>query len=72
MKKTLLIIGIVLIAAGVLSLLFSALVSYVRANLLDGSPEHYAALKRRVAVFLTVGIVLTVAGVACAVIQTKL
>jgi len=72
MNKVLLIIGIVIIIAGVLSLAFAALnmLGYHRA--LDGSNEFYARLHQRMIAFGITGIILTLAGAACIIIRSKL
>ena len=55
MKTFLLITGIVLIAACVLSVLFAVLNLAAYHNMLDGSPEHYAKMRRRATVYFIVG-----------------
>ena len=69
MKKALLIIGIVLIVAAVLSLSFSLLNRYVYYHMLDGSTEHYAALRHRMTVFFAVGAAAAVIGVGCIIVR---
>ena len=72
MKVFLLIAGVTVIVACVLSVLFAALNTYVYHNMLDGSPEHYAALRKRAVVFFVIGAVLALAGAACLIIRTRL
>ena len=72
MRKLLLIIGIVLIAAGVLALLFAALNLFGYHRVLDGSAELYARLHRRSVLFGTVGLVLASLGTACLIIRSRL
>lgn len=72
MKRVLLIIGIVLIIASILALLYAALSRYGYYHMLDGSAAHYANLHRRMTVSFIVGLVLAVLGAACIIIRTKL
>ena len=72
MKTFLLILGIVLIVAGIISLGVSALFFYARMHTYDGSHELFARQTRTAFISLLVGIVLLVAGVICLVIKTKL
>lgn len=72
MKKLLLIIGIALIAAGVLALLFAWLNRFGYYNLLDGSSEQYAALRRRMNISFIAGLVLASLGAVCLLIRTRL
>lgn len=65
MKSVLLIAGIVLVILCVLSLLFSGLNWFGYYNLLDGTSEQYARLRSRKIIFLIIGIVLAVIGIAC-------
>jgi len=69
LKKLLLIIGILIIIAGVIALLFSALQGYGYYHLLDGDPEMYLGLHRRMILFFVIGIVLVVIGAACMIIR---
>ena len=69
MKNHLLIIGIVVIAVGVIALLFSALQWYGYYHLLDGDSELYIGLHRRMILFLAVGIILVVIGISCIFIR---
>lgn len=72
MKSLLLIVGIVLIIACVLSLLYAALNLLGYSRMLDGSALQYAKMHRRMIVFLVVGIILAIIGAACIVIRTKI
>ncbi|MBR5947387.1 MAG: hypothetical protein IKZ82_01905 [Clostridia bacterium] len=72
MKKFLLIIGVALIAASILALLFAALNRYGYYHALDGSALHFVKLYRRMTVSFIVGLGLAVLGVACIIIRTKL
>jgi len=72
MKVFLLVAGIVLIVACVLSVLFAALNLFGYYHTMDGSNELYARLRSRAAVFFTVGAVLAVAAVVCLVIRIKI
>ena len=65
MKKALLIIGIIIIVAGVLSLLFAGLNLFGYYSVLDGSSELYARMHQRSIVFGVVGIALAVVGAVC-------
>ena len=72
MKKLLLIFGIILIVAGVLALLFAALNRFGYYNLLDGSAEQYAALRRRMNISFFAGLALAALGAVCIFIRTRL
>lgn len=72
MKKLLLILGIVIILAGVTALLFSALNLFGYYHLLDGEADMYVAMHRRMIAFFVIGIVLAVLGTACMSIRTKM
>lgn len=65
MKKALLVVGIIIIIAGVLSLLFAGLNLFGFYNVLDGSSELYARLHQRSIIFAVIGIVLAVIGAVC-------
>ena len=67
----LLIAGIILIIACVLSLLYAALNLYVYYHALDGSAELYSRLHQRTIVFGLIGIVLAVLGAVCFIIRLK-
>ena len=68
MKKWLLIIGIVVLAAGFLFLLGSAFNRFGYYNLMDGSADLYILLHQRMIVCFIIGIALTVIGAGCLVI----
>lgn len=72
MKKVLLIFGIVIISAGVLSLMFAGLNMFAYNGTLDGSAELYGAMQRRMIIFGVVGIVLAIIGTACIIIRSKI
>ena len=72
MKNLLLILGILLSIAGVISLLFSAIQRYGYYNLLDGDADLYMSLHCRMIIFLIIGIVLVVLGVVCFIIRAKM
>lgn len=71
MKKMLLIAGIILIIAGVLSLLYAALNLFGYYHVLDGSTELYSRMYQRMITFGLSGIVLAVLGTACLIIRLK-
>ena len=71
MKKMLLIAGIILIIAGVLSLLYAALNLFGYYHVLDGSAELYSRMYRRMITFGLIGIVLAVLGAVCFFIRLK-
>ena len=64
-KNVLLISGVLIIIAGGIALLFSALQGYGYYHLLDGDPEMYIRMHRRMLQFLVIGIVLVVIGAVC-------
>ena len=72
MKIFLLVLGIVMIAAAVLSVLFAALNLYGYYHTHDGSPELYARMQRRAVIFFIVGAVLAAAAVVCFIVRAKL
>lgn len=72
MKKLLLILGIVIIIAGVIALLFSALQRYGYYNILDGDADLYIELHRRMIISFVIGIVLEVIGVVCLIFRPKM
>lgn len=72
MKKLLLIIGIVIIIAGVVALLFSALQLYGYYHLLDGDADMYVRLRWGMIVSFVIGIVLVAIGAVCLFIRAKL
>ena len=72
MKKNLLIAGIVILIAGILSLSLAALFLFTYRNTLDGSPGFYNRLHQRTVVFFVIGAVLAVAGIVCITIRFKM
>ena len=72
MKKMLLTVGIILIIACVLSLLYAALNLFVYYHALDGSAELYSRLHQRMITFGIIGIVLAVFGTLCFIFRSKL
>lgn len=72
MEILLLIIGIISMIAGVLSLLFAILSRHGYYNLLDGEGDIYTRLRRRMIVFLVVGIILAVIGTVCIIFYSIL
>ena len=72
MKKLLLIIGVVIVIAGVIALLFSALQRYGYYHLLDGDADMYIGLHWRMIISLVIGIVLVAMGAVCLIIRAKL
>ena len=71
MKKLLLIVGIISLAACVLSLLLSALSWLGYYNLMDGSADLYSSLHRRMILWFVIGIVFAVIGTICMFIRFK-
>ncbi|MBO4327323.1 MAG: hypothetical protein J5950_08625 [Clostridia bacterium] len=69
MKKLLLIFGIIIIVAGVVSMLFAALNRFAYYHTLDGSADLYQRLQRRMTVSLVIGIALAVIGTALLIIR---
>lgn len=72
MKKLLLIAGVVIIIAGVITLLFSALQRFGYYHLLDGEADMYIKLHWRMIISFVIGIVLVAIGAACLIIHTKM
>ena len=72
MKKLLLIAGVVIIIAGVITLLFSALQRFGYYHLLDGEADMYIGLYWRMIISLVIGIVLVAIGAVCLIIRTKM
>ena len=71
MKKALKVISIILIAAGVLSLLAAVLFRFAYYHTLDASSSHYARLRNRMTVCFVSGMALAAAGAACILIRRK-
>ena len=72
MRIFLLIVGIVLLVACVLSVLYAALNLYGYYHLLDGTPEHYENLHKKAVAFFIIAAALLVVGVVCLIIRAKL
>lgn len=72
MKKLLLIFGVIIIIACVLSLLFALLNMQAYYNLRDGTPEHYNRLHQKMIVYFIATIVLAVIGILCIIFYLKL
>jgi len=72
MKKLLLILGTVIIIAGVIALLFSAIQRYGYYNILDGDADLYIGLHRRMVISFVIGIIFEVIGVVCLILRTKM
>ena len=72
MKKLLLVIGIVIVVAGIIALLFSAIQLYGYYHLLDGEADMYIGLHRRTIIYFVLGIVFAVIGAVCLIIRTKM
>ncbi len=69
MRNLLLIIGIIGIITGILSLLFAALNRYAYYHALDGSSELYGRLRKRMKLFLVIGLGFVIAGGVCLVVR---
>lgn len=72
MRRLLLIAGIVILIAAVLSLSFAALQYLGYRHALDGSPGFYDRLRTGAAVFFGVGIALAAAGTVCLAVRFRL
>ena len=72
MKKALLIVGIVVIIACVMSLLIAAWNLFAFYHVLDGSPALYDRLHQRSLLCLIIGMVFAVIGTACMIVRSKL
>ena len=71
MKKFLLAVGIILIAAAVLSLLFAAFCRHAYLGAMDASHEQLERLLKRAVVCFAAGLVLAAVGTACLIIRLK-
>ena len=71
MRRALLIAGVVLLAVGVPALAFAALSLFGYHHVLDGSPELYASLRLKAAVFFAIGGLLLLGGAACLFFRFK-
>ena len=72
MKKALLIIGIVLAAAGLVSLLIGGLFGFSFRHTLDGSSQLYERLRSNEIRFFLIGAALEAAGIAGIVVGAVL
>ena len=72
LKKLLLIAGVVIIVAGVIALIFSALQRYGYYHLLDGDADLYLRLHWRMIISFVIGIVLVAIGAVCLIIHAKM
>ena len=72
MKNLLLAVGILLLVACLLFLVFAAFCQYGRYHVLDGSPVLYKRLERRALISCAVGVVLALGGIACIVIRSRI
>lgn len=72
MKKSMLIFGILFLIPSVLSLLYAALNWFAFTHTLDGSGSFYQAVHARMILFLIIGIVLGVAGVALLLLRKRM
>lgn len=71
MKQLLLILGIVLTAAGGLCLLMGVFCLFAAMNTLDGSSSFYAKRFRLAFLFLAAGAVVLLAGIVCLICRKK-
>ncbi|MBR5048543.1 MAG: hypothetical protein IKX74_02685 [Erysipelotrichaceae bacterium] len=62
MKKTLMIIGIILLVTAALCLLAALFFHHMHGSVMDGSAALYARLQNRFLLFLRIGIALGAAG----------
>lgn len=72
MKKLLLIVGIILLAACVLALAVAVWNRFAYHHVLDGSAALYDRLRLRMNVSFIVGGVLAAVGAVCLIVRTKL
>ena len=72
MKNLLLTVGIVMIAAALISLLLAVLHLIGYHNVLDGSAELYDRLHGRMICFFAVGGVLAVIGAVCLIVRCRM
>ena len=71
MKKLLLIVGIVIVIAGVIALLYAFLNLYGYHHVLDGEPELYSRLHRRMIIHFIAGGACTLIGALCLIIRSR-
>ncbi|MBO4407114.1 MAG: hypothetical protein J5849_05375 [Clostridia bacterium] len=72
MRNVLLVVGILLLVACVLSLAFSLLNLFGYYRVMDGSESLYHRLRQRMTVSLIVGIVLAALGAACLIVRARI
>lgn len=72
MRKLLLIVGVIIIIACILSLLYAMLNFSAYKSLRDGTPEHYERLYKKAITFLVIGIILALIGVFCFIVRYKI
>lgn len=72
MKKLLLVVGVVCLAACVLFLLAAVLHLLGYYGVHDGSPELYDRMHQRMIVCFLTGVVLAAAGAICMIVRAKL
>jgi len=69
MKTALTVAGIVILVLCVLSFLLAVFFRSGYYGLMDGSPEQYRVLKRRMTATFVAGVALAAAGAACLIIR---
>jgi hypothetical protein len=67
----LLIFGILLLVAAVLSFALAALNFYAYRHVMDGSPELFDRMHQRAVLFLVLGAVLALSGTVCMIVRAK-
>ena len=72
MKKILLVVGIVIIVACVVSLIIAAWNLFAYHHVLDGSAVLYGRLHRRMQLAFAAGIVFAVIGAVCMIIRSRI
>ncbi len=71
MKKSLLVFGILLLIAAVLSFALAALNLFAYRHVMDGSPELFDRLHQRAVLFIVLGAVLALSGTVCLIVRAK-
>ena len=72
MKNLLLIVGIVLVVACIIALLFAVVNMMSYHSLRDGTAAHYQRLHQKMIIYYIVGAVLLLLAVICFVIRFKI
>ena len=72
MKRTLWIVGIIIIVACVILLLLAAWNLYAYHHVLDGSPALYDRLHQRAIFCLILGMVFAAVAAVCMIVRTRL